>query len=93
MTTRLARRNTFFLRLLHYCYYLGALLVGGERQPRSQDLSSPHPRLVTCLSGKFIFMGGTPIVQNIDAASICHIQNQLSFTPGSQLESSLSILH
>ena len=36
--------------------------------------------LVTCLSNKFIFMGGAPIVQNIDAASICHIQSRLCFS-------------
>ena len=46
-----------------------------------------------CLCDKFIFMGGVPVFRNIVAATICHMQNRMCFSPGNlnSLESSLSI--
>ena len=46
-----------------------------------------------CLCDKFIFMGGVPVFRNIVAATICHVQNRMCFSPGhlNSLESSLSI--
>ena len=50
-------------------------------QTRSQGLSSPWFRLVTCLGDKFIFMGGVPIYQSIVAAAVCYLLNRLSGQP------------
>ena len=47
-------------------------------QTRSQGLSSPWFRLVTCLGDKFIFMGGVPINQSIVAAAVFYLLNRLS---------------
>ena len=71
-------------RFRHRCRAQGIPLhFSRVDQPRSQGLSSPHPkgareerpwfRLVTCLGDKFIFMGGVPIYQSMVAATVCYL--------------------
>ena len=50
-------------------------------QPRSQGLSSPRFRLITCLGNKFISVGGVPTYQSIVAAAVCYLLNCLSGQP------------
>ena len=66
-------------------------LLLSHPQPRSQGLSSPHPKgsegrktLVqagTCLGNKFIFKGGVLIYQSIVAAAVCYLLNRLPGQP------------
>ena len=88
---RCVENGRLFLAFLPFALtILWQVTVDLISQPRSQGLSSPHPkgreeerpwfRLVICLGDHFIFMGGVPIYQSIVAAAVCYL-NRLSGQP------------